>query len=100
MVLVLSKEMPIKLKKMLIPAFCLLHMTAIFWWALPHSFGCMVMANTGQATLEARLFKWMMLDDISWAYAFLQSYIDVTGASSTGFLCATESKISSISVGL
>ena len=65
---------------MLIPAFCLLHMTAIFWWALPHSFGCMVMANAGQATLEAKLFKWMMLEDISWACAFLQSYIDVRGS--------------------
>ena len=68
------------MKKRLIPAFCLLHMTAIFWWALPHSFGGMVMANPGQAPLEARLFKWMMLDDNSWVYSFLQNYIDVTGS--------------------
>jgi hypothetical protein len=68
------------MKKLFIPAFCLLHMAAIFWWTLPHSFGGRVVANAGQATLEARLFKWMMLDDNSWAYAFLQSYIDVTGS--------------------
>jgi hypothetical protein len=68
------------MKKLFIPVFCLLHMAAIFWWTLPHSFGGMVVANAGQATLKARLFKWMMLDDNSWAYAFLQSYIDVTGS--------------------
>ena len=68
------------MKKWLIPALCLLHMTAIFWWSLPHSFGGMVVANAGQAPLEARLFKWMMLDENSWAYSFLQNYIDVTGS--------------------
>ena len=68
------------MKKLFIPAFCLLHITAIFWWTLPHSFGGMVAANPQQNTLEARLFKWMMLDDNSWAYAFLQKYIDVTGS--------------------
>ena len=68
------------MKKLFIPAFCLLHMAAIFWWTLPHSFGGMALANAGQATFEARLFKWMVLDDNSWAYAFLQNYIDVTGS--------------------
>jgi hypothetical protein len=73
-------QLPIIMKKLFIPAFCLLHMATIFWWTLPHSFGGMVMANAGQATLEARLFKWMMLDDNSWTHAFLQRYIDVTGS--------------------
>jgi len=31
-----------RMKKLLIPALCLLHMTAIFWWNLPHGFGGMV----------------------------------------------------------
>jgi len=68
------------MKKLFIPVFCLLHMAAIFWWTLPHSFGGMVLANAGQASLEARLFKWMMLDNNRWGHAFLQSYIDVTGS--------------------
>ena len=68
------------MKKLFIPVFCLLHMAAIFWWTLPNSFGGMVLANAGQASLEARLFKWMMLDNNRWGHAFLQSYIDVTGS--------------------
>ena len=68
------------MKKLFIPAFCLLHMTAIFWWALPHSFGDMVMANAGQGTLKVRLINWMMIEDSSWVKAFLQDYIDVTGS--------------------
>ena len=68
------------MKKLFIPALCLLHMTAIFWWALPHSFGGMVVANAGQNTLEARLFKRMMLNDNSWAYSFFKNYINVTGS--------------------
>ena len=68
------------MKKLIIPAFCLLHLAAIFWWTLPHSFGGMVVANAGQSTLEARLFKWMMLDDNSWAYSFFKNYINVTGS--------------------
>jgi hypothetical protein len=54
------------MKKLLIPALCLLHMTAIFWWTtLPHGFGGMVVVDARQAPLEARLFKWMMLDENS-----------------------------------
>ena len=68
------------MKKRLIPALCLLHMTAIFWWTLPHSFGGMVVANAGQAPWEERLFKGMMLDENRWAYSFLHNYIDVTGS--------------------
>ena len=87
------------MKKLIIPAFCLLHMAAIFWWTLPHSFGGMVLANADQASLEARLFKLMMLDNNRWAHAFLQSYIDVTGSQQYwDFFCATESKIPSIPV--
>ena len=68
------------MKKLLIPALCLLHMTAIFWWTLPHGFGGMVVANARQAPLEARLFKWMMLDENSRGHAFLQNFIDMTGS--------------------
>ena len=66
--------------KLFIPAFCLLHMAAIFWWSLPHSFGNMVLANAGQSALEERLFKWVMLDKDGWTYSFFQNYIDVTGS--------------------
>jgi len=79
MILALFEELPINMKKLFIPAFCLLHMTAIFWWALPQSFGGMVLANARQTTFEARLFKWMMLNDNSWAYSFFKNYINVTG---------------------
>lgn len=68
------------MKKRLIPAFCLLHMVAIFWWTLPHSFGGMVLANPEQTSLEARLFKWIMFDDNSRLSTLLQIYIDVTGS--------------------
>jgi hypothetical protein len=27
------------MKKLLIPAFCQIHMIALLWWTLPHSFG-------------------------------------------------------------
>ena len=68
------------MKKLWIPAFCLLHMIAIFWWTLPTSFGSMVDANVSQVSLEARLFKWLSLDENSTASAFLIAYIDVTGS--------------------
>jgi hypothetical protein len=51
----------------------LVELTAWFW-----RYG--LVANARQAPLEARLFKWMMLDENSWAYSFLQNYIDVTGS--------------------
>ena len=51
------------MKKRLIPLFCLLHMCAIFWWTLPRSFGGMVLAENDRNTLEAKLFKGMMLAD-------------------------------------
>lgn len=74
------KPKNIIMKKFLVPAFCILHIVAIFWWTVPHSLGGMVLANTGQGTLEARLFKWMMLDDLPRVNALLQQYIDVTGS--------------------
>lgn len=68
------------MKKQWIPAFCLLHMVAIFWWSLPNSFGAMAVANAEQGSLEATLFKWLSLDENSTASAFLIDYIDLTGS--------------------
>jgi hypothetical protein len=68
------------MKKYLIPVFCLLHMAAIFWWTLPHSFGGMVLTEDDQNTFEAKLFKGMMLDDFAGLSAMLEKYIDVTGS--------------------
>ena len=68
------------MKKLFIPAFCLLHIVAIFWWTLPHSFGGMVLVNNGQDTFEAKLSRWIMLDDYPRVTALLQYYIDVTGS--------------------
>ncbi|NOT13408.1 MAG: hypothetical protein HOP23_16535 [Methylococcaceae bacterium] len=68
------------MKKLCIPAFCLLHMIAIFWWTLPHSFGAMIVANDKQASLEAKLFNWLILEENSKAYTLLRNYIDVTGS--------------------
>jgi hypothetical protein len=68
------------MKKLFVFAYCLLHMIAITWWALPHSFSGMVATNVGQDSLEARLFSWMQVDDNSRLYWILQRYIDVTGS--------------------
>jgi hypothetical protein len=68
------------MKKLLVPVFCLFHMFAIFWWTLPHSFGGMALANTGQASFEAKLLKWMALDDFPRVNSLLRHYIDVTGS--------------------
>ncbi|MEQ1485774.1 hypothetical protein [Methyloglobulus sp.] len=68
------------MKKQLIPVFCLLHMVAIFWWTLPHSFGEMVLASNEQNTIEAKLLKWLMLDDNPRVTALLNGYVDVTGS--------------------
>jgi hypothetical protein len=69
----------IDMKKFLIPLFCLLHMFAIFWWTLPHSFGGMVLRENDRNTLETKLFKGIMLDDFPGLTAILESYIDATG---------------------
>ena len=79
MVFTLSGAFPF-MKKLLIPAFCLLHMTSLLWWTLPHSFGGMMIANVGQNTLEVQFYKKIMLDDNSWALSFLKQYIDITGS--------------------
>jgi hypothetical protein len=68
------------MKKCLIPIFCLLHMAAIFWWTLPHSFGGMVLAEDSQNRFEAKLFKGMMLDDFPGLSTMLEKYIDMTGS--------------------
>jgi hypothetical protein len=68
------------LKKYLIPIFCLLHMAAIFWWTLPHSFGPMVLSSSGKNTVEAKLLNGLMLDDYPHVAVLLNGYIDVTGS--------------------
>jgi hypothetical protein len=68
------------MKKLWIPAFCLLHMVAIFWWTLPFSFGGMVATNTDQNSSEARLFKWLSLNAYPMASAGLTGYINLTGS--------------------
>ena len=68
------------MKKRLIPLLCLLHMSAVFWWTLPHSFGGMVLAEKNPNTFEAKLFKGMMLDEFPNLSAMLDAYIDVTGS--------------------
>jgi hypothetical protein len=68
------------MKKVLVPALCLLHMAAILWWTLPHSFAGMVLADPEQAQWEARLFNWFTLSDNSWLNRFFLGYIDVTGS--------------------
>lgn len=70
----------IDMKKFLIPLFCLLHMFAIFWWTLPHSFGGIVLAENDRNALETKLFKGMMLDGFPGLIVILESYIDVTGS--------------------
>ncbi len=68
------------MKKLLIPVACLLHICALFWWTLPHSFGAMVINNTKQIALETQLFKWMQLVEDSQASKWLSQYINVTGS--------------------
>jgi hypothetical protein len=59
---------------------CLLHMIAIFWWTLPHSFGGMVLAENDRDTFETRLFKGLILEDFPKLTATLEKYIDATGS--------------------
>ena len=66
-------------KKLLIPIFCLFHISAIFWWTLPHSFGRMDLPDSEQSTVEAKLLKVLLLDDYPKAATMLQKYIDATG---------------------
>jgi hypothetical protein len=68
------------MKNQCIPLFCLLHMIAIFWWTLPHSFGGMVVSNVEQGSLEEHLFKWLNLDENSTISSLLIDYIDLTGS--------------------
>ncbi|MSS76189.1 MAG: hypothetical protein EXR90_04800 [Methyloglobulus sp.] len=68
------------MKKQLIPIFCLLHMVAIFWWALPHSFGALMLENNEHNSIEAKLINGLLLNDSPKATAVLTDYIDVTGS--------------------
>ena len=68
------------MKKLLIPVFCLFHVTAISWWALPHSFGGMVVGDDDYGVLGTNLFKGMTLDNYPGLSAVLQNYIDLIGS--------------------
>jgi hypothetical protein len=68
------------MKKLLVSAFCLLHIVAIFWWTLPYSFGGMIAASTEQNQLEAWLFKWLQFGENSLPYSLLEHYVDMTGS--------------------
>ncbi len=69
-----------RIKNWLIPFFCLIHMAAISWWTLPHSFGGMVVAEKNDNGFETKLFKGMMLVDKPTITTFLENYIDATGS--------------------
>jgi len=71
---------PLSFKRGLIPVFCLIHMMAIFWWTLPHSFSALVLGEAGESTFEAKLFKWLAVDDNTTVNSALTFYIDVTGS--------------------
>lgn len=68
------------IKKIVIPIFCVFHMTAIAWWSLPHSFAGMVAENNKQTTIETNLFKWFNFAENSWLSILLTRYIDITAS--------------------
>ena len=70
---------PATLKKVLIPCFCLLHMNAIFWWTLPHSFSWVDLENPQQNRIENYLLNRLNFEDTGWPYTLLSHYIDITG---------------------
>jgi hypothetical protein len=69
-----------RLCQQLIISFCLLHMIAISWWTLPHSFSGMVFANANNSSFEAKLFQIVSLDGYPGVTNLLQKYIDLTGS--------------------
>ncbi len=68
------------IKKIVIPVFCVFHMTAIAWWTLPRSFAGMVAENHNQITLETNLFKWFNFTEKNWPSIILTRYIDITAS--------------------
>ncbi len=46
-----------QLKKILIPVFCIFHMTVIVWWTFPHSFAGLVSDNINQTSNDSELFR-------------------------------------------
>ena len=72
--------MLVTIKKIVIPILCLSHMTAIFWWTLPHSFEGIITEEINQSTGEAKLFNWLRFTKNSWSTNLLNHYIDATGS--------------------
>jgi len=72
--------MKANIKKFFIPVLCLLHMTALFWWTLPHSFQGMIAEDIQQTTIEAKIFKWLGFAENTWPALFLNHYIDITAS--------------------
>ena len=55
-------------------------MTAIFWWALPHSFAGFIADEKSPLALEKSIFNWAKLENNRWLYQVLERYIDLTGS--------------------
>lgn len=72
--------MLVTIKKIVIPILCLLHMTAIFWWAFPRSLEGIVTEDINQSTVEAKLFNGLRFAENSWSTKLLNHYIDATGS--------------------
>lgn len=70
---------PATLKTVLIPCFCLFHMSAIFWWTLPHSFSRIDLENSQQNRIENYLLNWLNFEETGWPYTILSHHIDITG---------------------
>ena len=68
-----------QLKKILIPIFCMFHMTALVWWTLTHSFAGLVSANIDQTAIESKLFNWLTWSDNNALSRLFSTYIDITG---------------------
>jgi hypothetical protein len=66
-------------KHWLVPAFCVFHATAVFWWALPRNVGALVAVEEGKS-LETTLMKSMALDDSPALRSAFLAYIDLSGS--------------------
>lgn len=66
------------MKKHFITIFLIIHISAISWWTLPHSFYPLV-AEGAQDSMEEKLFRLLSLHNYPRINLLLRSYIDFTG---------------------
>lgn len=66
--------------KLLIPVFCIFHMTAILWWTLPNSFGSLALVTDQEDSAISKFIKWTILADTPTIASLFNQYIDVTGS--------------------